>query len=150
MIGLRVRGITTEIGPGGLLHSFCSSVAVHLEQGGWGSVFPVLQNELYDGHVPASHAGALLEELRGVRAGLSKVPPDGLVWDIEDRSAAPPWDAGYGPHITDLAVFYVNTGQRNLIDVLSECAQLSIDVQRDIELISYRDSPAEVPLPADA
>jgi hypothetical protein len=147
MLALRVNGITTEIAPGGLLTSFCSSVAVHLEQSRWGSVFPVLQKELYQGKVPAGHAPALIEELEGVRSGLSKVPPERLVWDIDNRSAQPPWDSTYGPHITSLANFYVNTGKRNLIDVLIECARTSIEFGRDMDIISYRNSPAEVPLP---
>jgi hypothetical protein len=147
MLALRVNGITTDLCPGGLLTSFCSSVAFHLEQSRWGSVFPVLQNELYQGKVPAEHAPALIDELERVRSGLSEVPPEGLVWDIDDRSAQPPWDSTYGAHITSLANFYVNTGQRYLIDVLIECARFSLELKRDMDIISYRDSPAEVPLP---
>jgi hypothetical protein len=147
MLALRVDGIVTELAPGGLLTSFCSSVAFHLEQSRWGSVFPVLQNELYQGKVPAENAAALLDELERVRSGLSEVPPEGLVWDINNLSARPPWDSTYGPHITSLANFYVNTGKRYLIDVLIECARTSLEFKRDMEIISYRDSPAEVPLP---
>lgn len=148
MLAVRVYGITTEIGPGGLLTSFCSSVAVHLEKRRWGSVFPVLQNKLYQGNVPAGHARALVDELEGVRTGLGKVSPDQLVWDFYDPLAKPPWGPTYGPHIKSLADFYVNTGRRNLIDVLIECAQISIEFKRDMDVISYDKSPAEVPLPA--
>ena len=148
MLALRVNGITTEIGPGGLFTSFCSSIAVHLENSRWGSVFPVLQNELYQGEMPAEHAQALVDELKRVRSGLATVPPEGLIWDIDDRSAKPPWDPTYGPHIKSLADFYVNTGRRNLIDVLIECAGFSLEYKRDIDVISYEFSPAEVPLPA--
>jgi hypothetical protein len=47
----------------------------------------------------------------------------------------------------DLANFYVNTGRRNLIDVLIECARFSLEFKRDVDINSYRDSPAEVLLP---
>ena len=41
----------------------------------------------------------------------------------------------------------MNTGRRNFIDVLIECAGYSPEYKRDMDIISYRDSPAEVPLP---
>jgi len=36
-IGMRQGSVVTEIGPGGVMHSLMSTIAVHLEDGRWGS-----------------------------------------------------------------------------------------------------------------
>lgn len=137
-IGLKVHGIVTELGPGGLLHSFCSTVAVNLEKGIWGSRFPILQKNLYEGRVPADLASGLRKEVNVVREELRGLPSELAVWDISNRSEEPPWGTKVGAHVTDLSVYYVTNSQRNLLDVIAENAQFLEEVGGDLEVVSYR------------
>ena len=49
MVGFKVGCIWYEIGAASFLHSFFSTVAYNLECGNWGTRFPVIMNELYQG-----------------------------------------------------------------------------------------------------
>ena len=51
-VGFTVGFYYYSIGSADFLHSFFSTVAVNLEGGKWGSRFPVLMNELYQGKLP--------------------------------------------------------------------------------------------------
>ena len=101
-IAFRLPGMYMEIGPGKLFHAFCSTIAVHLEDGLWGTRFPVLQQRLYDGRVVAEDARMLMLELDAIRSGLRKFPPDKVVWRNEDGTT-PEWVMKAGPHVTDLS-----------------------------------------------
>ncbi len=48
-IGLNVGDFYYEIGSGDFLHSFFSTISFHLEPEGWGTKYPYLMNELYQG-----------------------------------------------------------------------------------------------------
>jgi hypothetical protein len=54
-IALKRPNVITEIGPGGILHSLCSTIACRLEGGNWGSVYLCI----FDGE----------EEVEGVEIG---------------------------------------------------------------------------------
>ena len=48
-VGFKVKFYWYQIGDSDFLHSFFSTVAYNLENGNWGSRFPVIMNELYQG-----------------------------------------------------------------------------------------------------
>jgi hypothetical protein len=51
MVGLKVGPIFYKIGTGSLLHCFFSTIAVRLENGNWGSEYPILMKQLYQGEI---------------------------------------------------------------------------------------------------
>ncbi|EAL9047452.1 hypothetical protein NUE13_001983, partial [Campylobacter coli] len=51
MVGFNINDLWYEIGNGDFLHAFFSNVAYHLEKGNWGSRFPILMNEVYQGEL---------------------------------------------------------------------------------------------------
>ena len=51
MVCFRVGNISYEIGTASFLYSFFSTVAYRLEKGRWGSRFPIIMNELYQGQL---------------------------------------------------------------------------------------------------
>ena len=61
------------IGTADFLHAFFSTVCGRLENGKWGSRFPHLMNELYQGVLPVKHLAAGTEELSQIRAGACAV-----------------------------------------------------------------------------
>jgi hypothetical protein len=130
-IGLTVGSITDEIGTQSFLHAFFSTVSVHCEPQGWGSRFPHLMNELYQGRLPTGSAKAALAELREAKAVLERLPPTNLVWDVENRSAQPPWGKNIASTITSLGNYFVTSTGRDLFGVLEEALIASVDEKKD-------------------
>jgi 2,3-bisphosphoglycerate-dependent phosphoglycerate mutase len=129
-VGIRVGSITDEIGSPSFLHSFFSTISAHCDKSGWGSWYPNLF-ELYQGHLPSKRAALALEELRGAKAVLSELPPSAVVWDIEDRSAKPPWGGNISAHISSLGNYFVSSTGRDLFSLLEEALQASADEGND-------------------
>jgi 2,3-bisphosphoglycerate-dependent phosphoglycerate mutase len=119
-VGLRVRSNVWLVGTGDFFHAFFSTISAQLEPDGWGSRFPVLMNELYNGELAAEHAPAALAELDQVREELREHPPSDVVWDVEDRDKQPPWGDDISDEITDLGNYFVTEDGKDLIEVAGE------------------------------
>ena len=130
-VGITVGSITDEIGAPSFFHAFCSTISVHCEPNGWGTRFPHLMNELYQGRLSARNASAALAELREAKSILAKLPPSSIVWDIENRSAQPPWGRNIAPEITDLANYFVSSTGRDLFHLLEEALSASAKESKD-------------------
>jgi 2,3-bisphosphoglycerate-dependent phosphoglycerate mutase len=117
-VALKVRSSVWLVGTGDFLHAFFSTLSARLETRGWGSRFPVLLKELYYGELAGAHAAAALEELARAREELRRLPPSDVVWDVEDRSKAPPWGDDISPEITDLGNYFVTEDGVDLFAVL--------------------------------
>ena len=63
MVGFQVQYLFFPIGSADFLHSFFSTVAYHLEYRKWGSRFPVIMNDVYQGYLLPEHAEQAREEL---------------------------------------------------------------------------------------
>lgn len=70
-VGIKVGSITDEIGTPDFFHAFFSTVNSNLEKG-WGSRFPVLLNNLYQGGLEAALAAKALAELEEVKGELDR------------------------------------------------------------------------------
>jgi hypothetical protein len=130
-VGIRVGSITDEIGAPSFLHAFFSTISVHCEPKGWGTRFPHLMNELYGGRLPASHARRALTELREAKDVLSKLPPSAVVWDIENRTARPPWGDQIASEITDLGNYFVSSAGRDLFQLFEEALAAAVEQRAD-------------------
>ncbi len=97
-VGIKFHGITTEIGPGALLHALFSTISYHLEPSGWGTRYPNLMNKLYQGQLDGQDAAMALQELVDVKEKLKDYKPEQVIWDIDDLKAKPPWGTQVGPH----------------------------------------------------
>jgi 2,3-bisphosphoglycerate-dependent phosphoglycerate mutase len=113
-------GAGGEIGAPSFFTAFFSTILVRLENGSWGSRFPVIMKELYSGSVPPAHALAAQDELRKIREELQRFRPDEVVWDFENLAAKPPWGNRIAQQIRDLSNYFVTSGGRDLIDLLSD------------------------------
>lgn len=136
-IGIKFHGITTEIGPGGLLHSLFSTISYHLEPNGWGTRYPNLMNKLYQGRLDGEDAEGALQELVDVKEKLKDYKPEQVIWDIDNPDAKLPWGSQVGPHIRNLSGYFVTNGRRDLIDVLIENVRYLKDLGGAIEIVSY-------------
>lgn len=122
-IAFRHGALITEIGIDVVLHSLLSTVAVHLEDGEWGSRFPLIMIKLYQSRLDASDADAALLELRQIQAGLARLEADKVIWDVNDLDRQPPWGDAVAPRITSMANYHTtNTGQC-LLDEMFDCVR---------------------------
>lgn len=133
-VGITVGSITDEIGAPSFVHAFFSTVSAHCEPSGWGSRFPHLMNELYQGRLPHSHAKAALAELIQAKSQLEKLLPSQVVWDIENRNAQPPWGTNIAATITNLGNYFVSSTGRDLFALLEEALGAAAEEQRDAVL----------------
>lgn len=133
-IGIEVDNIWTEIGAGSFLHAFFSTLSHRLEPDGWGSRFPTLMNELYQGRLPSGSAKIALTELQTAKQELKKFSPSQVIWDIENLDARPPWGDNISSDITDLSNYFVTSAGRDLFGVLEESLTWSAKKGKDIEL----------------
>jgi 2,3-bisphosphoglycerate-dependent phosphoglycerate mutase len=136
-IAFRQYATLTIIGPGGLLHALCSTIAVKLENGNWGARFPHIMNELYQGSLPADRAPAAMAEAQTIRSELAKLPPTEIVWDIEKPGARPPWGDQVGPHITNMAQIFITDTGRNLVDELVDNIESQLEFGGPLEIVQF-------------
>jgi 2,3-bisphosphoglycerate-dependent phosphoglycerate mutase len=118
-VNLRVANILWPVGAASFFTSFFSTIAARLEPAGWGTRFPVLMLELYEGEVSGDHAAEARKELDTIREELRAHPPSAVVWDIHDRSKQPPWGDNIADGITDLGNYFVTSDGRDLFEVLA-------------------------------
>lgn len=117
-VSLVSSGRSFPIGSAQFLRSFFSTVYVRLEQGNWGSRFPVLMRELYSGSLVDARVGQAREELKMIRSELGSFKPTDAVWDYENLAARPPWGDNIAPTITSLANYFWTADGEPLLDVL--------------------------------
>lgn len=119
MTAFTVKYYMYTIGTADFLHSFFSTVCGRLENGKWGSRYPYLMNELYQGMLPAQHLAAGAEELAQIKRELAQFAPDQVIWDIDDRSLTPPWGDNISEDITDLSNYFVTSEGEDFLTVFS-------------------------------
>lgn len=107
-----------EAGSSEELHALFSTCSHWLEPDGWGSRFPALMRELYQGELPAQDVAAARRELGQAREALSGMPPSGIVWDAEDLSRRPPEGDHVDPTINNLSEYFLTNDGENLLEVI--------------------------------
>ena len=120
MVGLKVGPIFYKIGTGSFLHCFFSTIAVRVENGNWGSEYPILMNQLYQGEVSPGDINSLNNELNDIKAKLKNIEIDQVVWDIDDRNKQPPWGDKVAERITDLSNYFITSDGKDLFTILYE------------------------------
>jgi 2,3-bisphosphoglycerate-dependent phosphoglycerate mutase len=119
-----------HIHPGGQCHddagrtdfvqAFFSTISGNLETNGWGSRFPVVLNELYQGKLRKALAAGALPELRQIRNELSAISPSRVIWDIENLSKRLAWGNAISREITSLADYFVTSAGGDMFEALTE------------------------------
>ena len=131
-VGFTVDFYWYQIGYGEFLHSFFSTVAYNLEGKKWGSRFPVIMNELYQGTLHKEKLDMAIEELKLIKNELSDFSPEKVIWDIEDLSKQPPWGTKINKDITDLSNYFVTSDGDDFITMffhaLEKAKEMSVDL----------------------
>jgi hypothetical protein len=119
-VGIKVGAGVNLLGDGDFVTAFFCTIAGNLEPDGWGSRFPVAMGPLYDGDVPNDQVPALRRELDSIRAELGQLPPDRVIWDLDDRDARPPWGDNVASDITDLGNYFVTADGKDIFEVIDD------------------------------
>jgi len=135
-VGLKVKFYWYQIGSGGFLNSFFSTVAYHLEDRRWGSRFPVIMNDLYKGMVAVEDVPQAISELHIIEKELKKVSPNQVIWDIEDLSKRPPWGDDISADITSLSNYFVTNEGKDLLATFCRALEKAQEVNSATELLS--------------
>lgn len=132
MVSFRVGCMMYEIGTASFLHSFFSTVAYRLENNRWGSKFPVIMNELYQGKLSFENVPAAKEELTQIKKALTKLSPNKVIWDIEDLSKQPPWGDNFSDEISSLGNYFITYDGRDFIEVFFMALNAAIEIKKDV------------------
>lgn len=132
MICFRVGNISYEIGTASFLYSFFSTVAYRLEKGRWGSRFPIIMNELYQGQLSFEKALVAKQELKQIKKELSFFLPDQVVWDIDDLSKQPPWKNHISHTNTSLENYFITCDGQDFIEVFQNTLDTAIEIKEDV------------------
>lgn len=132
-VGFTVKRYLYTIGGGDFLHAFFSTVCGRLENENWGSKYPYIMRELYQGELPVEYLQQATEELRQIKQGLSRLAPDQVIWDIEDRSLMPPWGDQISDSIINLGNYFVTSSGEDFLEVfhnaLTKAQQLQVPLR---------------------
>lgn len=135
-VGFKVKYYWFQIGNGDFLHAFFSTVAYNLENRKWGSRFPIIMNELYQGKVKHEDTEKAIKELNIIKLELQTISPDKVVWDIEDLSKQPPWGSNISKDITDLSNYFMTSDGNDFITVFFHALEKAKDVNSEMEIKS--------------
>lgn len=136
MVGFKVGCIWYEIGAASFLHSFFSTVAYNLEGGNWGTRFPVIMNELYQGKLTNVNIPNAKVELNTIESELKNLSPDKVIWDMEDLGKQPPWGTRISNQITDLSNYFVTSDGRDFLTIFRKALDDAIEIKTDIIISS--------------
>ena len=89
-VGFKVGFLWYQIGSGDFLHCFFSTVAVNLENNSWGSRFPLIMNQLYQGSLESENVSKALIELNTIKEEIRIISPNKVIWDIDDNKKLQP------------------------------------------------------------
>lgn len=136
MVGFKVGCIWYEIGAASFLHSFFSTVAYNLEGGNWGTRFPVIMNELYQGELTNANVPNAKVELNTIESELKNLSPDKVIWDMEDLGKQPPWGTRISNQITDLSNYFVTSDGRDFLTIFRKALDDAIEIKTNIIISS--------------
>lgn len=124
-VGLKVDFLWYPIGTGDFVHSFFSTICYNLEGEKWGSRFPYLMNNLYQGELSYKDVDSAKDELTIIFKEFKAFSPDKVVWDIEDLSKLPPWGEDISPEIKNLSDYFITCDGENIFDEIIKAFQES-------------------------
>lgn len=135
-VGFKVKYYWYQIGRGDFLHSFFSTVAYNLENENWGSRFPIIMNELYQGKMSWMNVDKAIAELNVIKEELKAFSPDKVIWDIEDLSKQPPWGNNISKDITSLSNYFVTSDGEDFLATFLRALEMAKEVSFDMEITS--------------
>ena len=134
VVGFKVKYYWYQIGRSDFLYSFFSTVAYNLENGNWGSRFPVIMKKLYKGKLERENVDKAIEELNIIEKELQNYKPDKVIWDIKDLSRQPPWGSSICKDITNLRNYFVTSDGNDFLTVFFHALDKAKETNVELEI----------------
>ena len=97
------------------VESFFNTVCYRLENRKWGSRFPRLMVDLFDGKVKYENIDEFEIEISTVENELKNFKIQQVVYDLNDPSVEPPWhQSGISDELTNLSDYWVTSDGKKL------------------------------------
>ena len=135
-VGFKVKYYWYQIGHGNYLHSFFSTISYHLEQNGWGTEYPFLLNELYNGKLENKNIDSAINELEAIKKKLQDFSPSQVIWDIDNLSKSPPWGDNISKDITNLSNYFITSEGEDIVDMLMKALEKGQKTNSDVYIES--------------
>jgi len=123
-VGFFTCNVWYEFGYGETLYSWFSTICYRLEEGEWGSKYPVTMDILYydeENGIPYSMIDVFEKEIDEIKKAFSKLKPSDAIWSCEEHIYTVPLGK---PNINYEAVtlreFYINNRGKNIFDFLHQ------------------------------
>jgi hypothetical protein len=136
-VGFVLNDEAYEIGSASFLHGFFSTISSYLEPNGWGTKYPELMRDLYQGKLDARNGERVLKDIEDIRRQLRSIKPPKIVWDRANPDTTAPWDADAVPPDRDLSNCFITSGGEDLFDLLVKCLEQLIQTGGQLTIESY-------------
>ena len=93
-------------------------------------------NHLYHGELKNTQISAAINELEQITQELEKLPPDKVIWDIENLAAQPPWGTNISSDITNLANYFVTSDGEDFITIFNQALKKAEELNCGLEIKS--------------
>ena len=122
-VSMQVGETTVGLGDIDVVEAFYNTVSYRLEPDGWGTRFPALMDELFEGRVSAASADRALEELGVVERELSELPREKVVWDVHDRRPIEDTFRSVNHDAAYLRDYFVRADGTPIVDAMREALE---------------------------
>lgn len=93
-------------------------------------------NELYQGKLTNANVPNAKAELNTIESELKKLPPDKVIWDMEDLTKQPPWGEKISNQITDLSNYFITSDGRDFLMIFHKALDAAMEIEKDIIILS--------------
>ena len=93
-------------------------------------------NELYQGKLANANVSNAKVELNTIENEFKKLPPEKVIWDIDDLTKQPPWGEKISNQITDLSNYFITSDGRDFLTIFHKALDAAIEIKKDIIISS--------------
>lgn len=120
--------------------AFFNTVCYRLENKQWGSRFPRLMGDLYDGKVKYEDIDVFEREINTVEEELKEFAIQQVVYDLNDPSIEPPWHkSGISDELTNLSNYWVTNDGKKLFTNFHKAIDSAKRLKQPLFLASSHD-----------
>lgn len=122
-VRLQVGETFFKVGTPLVLHGFFCSVGYHLEPIGWGSKYPALMHELYEGQLSVKSIEKAQKELTLIREKFRGLCVDEVVFDMEAGPGEGVNSEQLNAKAKNLEEFFLTQDKENFLDLLEKALE---------------------------
>jgi len=131
---IRVSCFGFSLGAAESLESLLATIAYNLENRKWGSKYPIIMNDFYNGLIKKEQIEDALKELDTIESGLSKIKADQVVWVKCKELRHPSIVNNINQYATNLAVYFKNPDGVNMITLIRNALKKGLNRNRDVTI----------------